>query len=107
MAPLVQGCPAASVHTSGDTALFATAAHLPEALFVDATSPATEFLTFGSSRCPVLGWAEHLDYAKVSSVSDEELLVSLKIDAPVSEADIRRHSTGFVVTRRDSPTGEW
>src|SRR6516225_6207535 len=34
-----------------------------------------------------LSWdlRQKLDYAKVSSVSDEELLLSLKIDAPVSE----------------------
>ena len=100
VAPLIQKCPMASVHTNGYIELFAVAAHVPESVFVDTNSPAVEFLRLGSSQCSVLGWAEHLNDSKVLVASDEELLFLLKIDAVPSDVKILRRSTGFAVTRR-------
>jgi hypothetical protein len=100
VAPLIQECPAASVHTNGYIALFADAAHVAENVFVDANSPAVEFLRVSSSQCSVLGWAEHLNDSEVLRASNQELLFLLKIEAVPSDVEIVRHSTGFVVTRR-------
>jgi hypothetical protein len=105
----ITNCPTASVHVSpGVMNEFAMAAHVPASLFVDANSPETEFVSIANSRCPVLGWAEHIFHGEdsgfekdfVLKASGEELLRILKIRALSSEVNIDRHWSGFVVTRR-------
>jgi hypothetical protein len=105
----ITNCPTASVHVSpGVMNEFAMAAHVPASLFVDANSPETEFVSVANSRCPVLGWAEHIFHGEdsgfekdfVLKASSEELLRILKIHALSSEVNIDRHWSGFVVTRR-------
>jgi hypothetical protein len=100
VAPLMRECTTASVHTNGYIELFSAATHLPESFFVDASSPAVEFLRISSSQCSVLGWAEHLNDSDVLIATNEELLFLLKIEAIPSDVKILRHSTGFAVIRR-------
>jgi hypothetical protein len=96
--PILQGCPTAVVHVNGFVNLFATAAHVSDSMFVDASFAKTPFIRTALSSCSVFGWAEHLSRQFVLEASDEELLRLLKIDASRSEVNIIRHAHGFVVT---------
>jgi hypothetical protein len=100
--PILHECPSAVVHVNGFVTQFATAARVSDSMFVDASSPKTQFVRAGLSSCPVLGWAEHLSRLVVSGASDEELLRLLKIDASRSEVNIIRHAHGFVITTAPS-----
>jgi hypothetical protein len=98
VSPLLQNCPVASVHVNDFVSLFATAARVPEDLFVAGSN--AELLNSINSACPVLGWAEHLVQGAELPKDDEELLHMLKISASPSAVDIRRHETGFVVLKQ-------
>jgi hypothetical protein len=100
VSPLLQSCPVSSVHVNDFVSLFATAAHVPEDLFVATNASNAELLNSSNSACPVLGWAEHLGQGAGLRKDDEELLHMLKINASPSAVDIRRHETGFVVLKR-------
>lgn len=108
VASRVRRCPPGSVHVYPALPnFFATATDAPESVFVAATSPRTEFISVGASKCDVLGWAEHVFHGEhagtqknfVLTASDEELLHLLRIDAAPAEVRIDRHWSGYVVTR--------
>ncbi len=64
--------------------------------FVDVLASARATLT-GSSPCPVLGWAEHIDDDD-GAKSDADLLRLMKIE--VADVDIVRHKRGFIALKR-------
>jgi hypothetical protein len=106
----IANCPAGSVHVHpGVIFQFSTAAHAPVSLFVNAEAPDTNFLAATDTKCPVLGWAEHIFRSPYSDVQvgyfvpnapAEELLRIAKIKASPREVNIDRHRSGFVITRR-------
>jgi hypothetical protein len=101
VAPLARDCPTASIHVNGFIPFFAYTSQIPDAAFVDAKEPATDFVNSGDTKCPVLGWAEELhppDFMR--RATDEDLMRVLKVGASPSHVDILRHATGFVILRR-------
>ena len=104
VAPLIQDCPEGSIHVpSSASGEYAWTAHAPAALFVDASAPETGWLTISKAVCPVIGWAEHVRKGNdfLTTAPDEDLLKLLKIDADPAQVVIRRHSSGYVVLRRN------
>ena len=102
-------CPPGSIHVyPGVIGEFAAASHASASLFVNAERADTNFLAIADSKCPVLGWAEHIFGVDanvgtenfVLNASAEELLRIVKIDASPSEVNIDRHWSGFVVIKR-------
>lgn len=105
----VAGCPSGSIHIyPAVPQIFATAAHAPESVFVDAKASRNQPRDVAAGKCPILGWAEHIFHGEgvgftpnfVFNASDEELLKILHIDATPAEVRIDRHWSGYVVTRR-------
>lgn len=109
--PLLQGCPAGSVHvgkaritTPAPTspASFAYMTGTSPALFVDVGSPETPVLQASQARCPVLAWGEHvlLGHDFATRYSDADVLQLMKIEASPEDVEVRRHESGFVVLSR-------
>jgi hypothetical protein len=103
VAPLLGDCDRGAVHV-WENRLYATASSAPDSTFRDASRPDAPVLDASASDCPVLGWAEHVrrgdDY--LQTASDAELLSLLRIAAAPDEVRIVRHSSGFVVLRKDA-----
>ena len=81
---------------------FAKMANAPVSLFVHVAGPSVPRRTLAETQCPVVAWGEHIlqgrDY--MSTASDADLLRLLKIDASPAEVVIRRHASGYVVTKK-------
>jgi hypothetical protein len=103
VAPLLGDCAPGTVHV-WENHLYATASGAPESTFRDASRPDAPVLDASASGCTVLGWAEHVrrgdDYLRAAS--DAELLSLLRIAATPDEVRILRHSSGFVVLKREA-----
>lgn len=106
--PLIQHCPAASIHVWAPVGgarekEYSQIAHVAADFFVNANAPATAWITPSHSTCPVIGWAENIvEHGDAFTIngSETDLLNLLKIRASATEIEIRRHSGGFVVLRR-------
>ncbi|HET9229824.1 MAG TPA: hypothetical protein VFO00_00960 [Vitreimonas sp.] len=103
VALLLGDCGPGAVHV-WENHLYATASGAPESTFRDASRPDAPVLDASASGCAVLGWAEHVrrgdDY--LLTASDAELLAQLRIAATPDEVRILRHSSGFVVLKREA-----
>jgi hypothetical protein len=107
VAPLVQQCPANSVHVDSHgfgmgVDAYAYIARAPKALFVDAAKASTAPLRPDDTACPILGWVEHVDTGDPDYGTDEKLLGLLKIDASPAEVQIDRYVSGYVVTKSET-----
>jgi hypothetical protein len=101
VAPLARDCPIASVHVNGFIPLFAYTSQIPDAVFADARESATDLVNPADSKCPVLGWAEEPHPADfMRGATDADLMRVLKVAASLSQVEILRHSTGFVILRQ-------
>ncbi len=108
VAPLLAGCPDASVHVNSPAGMdddlaalsFGFVAHAPRGVFVSARSPATGFSDASRPGCPVLGWAEHV--GPMDGQTDGDRLRLLKINAAPAEVAILRHHGGYVVLQRSA-----
>jgi hypothetical protein len=106
--PLFGRCPAGAIHVATYVRVqshsfvwgFSKMTGAPPSLFVDAKLQSTPSISPAMTRCPVLGWAEHLTRDFMSHATDADLVNFLKIEAAPEDVYVRRHSTGFVVLKR-------
>jgi hypothetical protein len=114
--PLIAECPSHSVHIGMGLVekdrfylddgrdfgfdvpqLFGALAGVSPNLFVPITGSDGPLLAARDAKCPVVGWAEHLNADALKNLSDADLLRLLKIEASNNDVDIRRHKSGYVV----------
>jgi hypothetical protein len=117
--PLIASCPEGSIHIGtglikkdkfylstarhfglGIPQLFGALAEVSPDIFVPILGSDGPLLAAGDAKCPVLGWAEHLNADALKNFSDADLLRLLKIEASNKDLDIRRHRFGYVVLLR-------
>jgi hypothetical protein len=111
--PLLDHCPANSVHVAGGDIrapsdaprqnrwYFSKAAGASQDIFIEARLRTTPSIAPGASSCPVLAWAEHVMGADfMSRATDSDLIRLMKVDAAAGDVDIRRWTSGFVVLKR-------
>lgn len=107
VARLAQACPAGSINVrppfgSPFIELYPTAAGLPSATFraIAAGTPPT---LRTPAPCPVLGWAEHVDWMLLKPLSDAQLAAMVAVGGePARDFRVVRRPSGFLVLAPDA-----